>query len=70
MPGNYVQVEEESQEPRSQGRNQSNGMLEAGRWERRSHQRHDCGLTTNRGLYGNCELVMGSPRWMELKIER
>lgn len=43
MPGNCVQVEEESQKPTSQGRNWSMGMLEAGRKERKSRQGYNGG---------------------------
>ena len=43
MPGNCVQVEEESQKPTSQGRNWSMGMLEAGRTERKSCQGYNGG---------------------------
>lgn len=27
------------------------------------------GLAANRWLYGNCELVVGIPGWMEMELE-
>lgn len=68
MPGNCVQMEEESLEPRSQQRNQSMGMLETGGGKGRAARGMTGGLAANGWLYGNCELVVGMPGWMEMGL--
>lgn len=45
------------------------GMLEAGGGKGRAARGMTGGLAANGWFYGNCELVVGIPGWMEVGLE-
>ena len=69
MPGNCVQVEEESQKPTSQGRNWSMGMLEAGRKERKSRQGYNGGTGSQGAVIWKLG-ASGGDSWMDRNRSR